>query len=93
MKTLRTLCTPRSLRLALLLLALVAVSASMLPAPSLAVTCCGYTVHYIYYTDASHTTTTGNCTYNEACTGAVYCSGTKTGYYTTSSTCCPRCSE
>jgi hypothetical protein len=87
MKTLKT-------RLALLLLALVAVTAAMLPAPShAALTCCGYTIHYTYFTDVSHTVLAGSCTYNEACTGAVYCSGTKTAYYTTSSTCCPRCSE
>jgi len=93
MKSVGQLGLSKRFRLGLLLVTFLGVAAALVPAPGLGVLCCGYTTHYIYYNNAAHTSITGSCTYNEACTGAVYCDGTKTGYYTVSSTCCPHCSQ
>jgi hypothetical protein len=89
----RKLASVKSTRWALLLLAAVLMVTAMMPAPSHALICCGYTLHYAYFTDATHTTLVGSCTYNAYCVGDDYCSGTQTNYYTLSETCCPRCSE
>jgi hypothetical protein len=95
MRKLGSLRSLNPARVALLLVAVVLMTAAMmLPASSHAAPiCCGATVHYAYFTDASYTTLTGSCTINAFCVGGETCSGTKTAYYTVSSTCCPRCSE
>ena len=62
--------------------------AVVVPASAGSPICCGYTVHYSYYSDASHTTFVGACTINGFCTGGTACSGTKTQFYLVNTTCC-----
>ena len=79
----------------LLCLSLAAVLAMLawLPPAAHAVRCCSFDVHTIYYSDAQHSQVVGSCDVNEACAGSDFCSGQRSSFSTTSSTCCINCSE
>jgi hypothetical protein len=92
MKKIDAFCSLRRTRLALLLLTVGIVSASLLPAPSAGITCCMYSYTVTYYSEPEHTNYVGRCYYNEACTSDIICSGQQTGYYTVGPrSCCPHC--
>jgi hypothetical protein len=77
----------------MLLVTFLLVTTAMMPAPGHGIVCCSATLRVTYYSNAAHTTIVGNCIYNEACAGSDFCTGSRSAYSTSSSTCCPRCSE
>ncbi|MFL6196289.1 MAG: hypothetical protein ACJ75H_19060 [Thermoanaerobaculia bacterium] len=82
----------RYARLVLLLVALVAVAASLQPAPANAIVCCTYSYRVTYYSDPAKTHYVGYCSYNDACTSDVICWGQQTSYYTVGpKSCCLYC--
>jgi hypothetical protein len=71
--------TPAS-RLILLLVAIAASTALLVPAESTAIPICGYSMVRTYYCDAGLTTYCGTCYWG--CDGTSGCWGSITSYYT-----------
>ena len=89
METLKRLGTSRTALLALLLIALVPSIVLLLPSQAEAL-CCGFSLLTNYYSDESKTVWVGRCTDN-TCTGAYYCTGQQTEYYSYATSCCASC--
>jgi hypothetical protein len=89
MRTLKNYWTTRTALLLMLLIALTASFIILVPAKAYAA-CCGWRITERYFSDDTFTTQVGTCIDDE-CAHSYTCTGTQTAYETATQACCDHC--